>query len=168
MGNKRKNECGAPVVLEGAVVARCTTPANVCQHQEGEVLPAEVLFGVGAGKIRQRYIDLLASPDLLNARHLVAWSMAYLECFLPAIDAKLEAGGGLSAPEAEEIRKTARVLRECIETAHKLENGERVTIRIEELGTIIEQITDAVAAEVSDPAVRAAIAARIAKIGGKG
>jgi hypothetical protein len=112
----------------------------------------------------ERYEYFKSDPEILSLKPEIATARAFFERF----SRQLVEGQGLSAEVGGELRAWLDQIGRITERCDKILNGERYTIRIDQLGALIEQITDAVAAEVSDPATRAAIAARIAKIGGKG
>jgi hypothetical protein len=112
----------------------------------------------------ERYEYFKSDPEILSLKPEIATARAFFERF----SRQLVEGQGLSAEVGGELRAWLDQIGRITERCDKILNGERYTIRIDQLGALIEQITDAVAAEVRDPATRAAIAARIAKIGGKG
>ena len=130
-------------------------PVQITHGRYSKSLPAD---------LRDRYEYFKTDPEILSLKPDLALARAFMERFF----AGFVEGQPISAALGEELRKWHDTISKLAERCDKILNGERYTIRIDQLGAIIEQITDAVAAEVADPALRAKIAARIAKIGGKG
>jgi hypothetical protein len=168
------NQCTAKSKQSGERCRRAATPGkSVCYYHGG----AKGIGGRNNVKHNLYSRTLADDPELLEAYEYfktnpnltdmspeIAMAQAYFHKWLK----NRPAGSPVSADYIGVVGEYVEKLTRMKEKEHKRSVGELLTIRIDQLGALIEQITDAVAAEVSDPATRAAIAARIAKIGGKG
>lgn len=117
-----------------------------------------------------------SDPDLMNLTPEIAQIRAWWGRFTKQFDGLAtepcetcgKAAMIVTAEVLAEMRAFADSVRKLVETKDKIENGERYTLNIGTLGAIIEQMREAIAAEVTDPAVLERIAARFAKLGGRG
>lgn len=114
--------------------------------------------------LAERYEYFKTDPDILSLKPEIATARAFFERFAN----QLQEGQGLSAEVGGELRAWLDQIGRITERCDKILNGERYTLRIDQVDLLKRQILDVIERCVSDPAEREAIGREFARLGGKG
>lgn len=130
-------------------------PVQVKHARYSKSLPAD---------LAERYEYFKTDPDILSLKPEIATARAFFERF----SQQLVEGQGLSAEVGGELRAWLDQIGRITERCDKILNGERYTLRIDQVDLLKRQILDVIERCVSDPAEREAIGREFARLGGKG
>ncbi len=106
-------------------------------------------------RLGDRIQELATDPDLLDLKQQIAFNLALILNKLESLkDTVSNEDAAILATLSERASRN-------IERLHKLEHGEKYILQVEEVQTVVNQITLIIQQEISDPALVERIADRL-------
>lgn len=139
--------------------ANAVTGKDVCYHHGGKTPVKHGLYSkYTKHKLGDKIQELASDPGLLDLRQQIAFKQSLI------LDKLDQLQGYINSEDSEMLTMISEKVSRDIERLHKLENGEKYVLQIEEVQAVVNQIVIIIREEVQDQALLERLAGKLQEV----